>query len=106
MCSAFNWKERRALGLDGAQAQLKEFKARPIGFDYADLEKHIDTSRGDSVVDLTNVDSWTETPRPAVNHRKVVDVAMLFGSNKPCGPYLSPREKETGVLKRFRRKFL
>ncbi len=86
--------------------QQKEFKARPLGFDYADLESHIDLSRGDEVIDLTNLKDWTETPRPAVNHRKIVDVSMLFGSGKPSGPYLSPREKETGVMKRYRRKAL
>ena len=95
---AFNWKERKALKLDGSVK--KEFKARPIGFNFGELNEHFDPSRGDIEVNITNLSDWTEPEISVTNNYKVVDVTRLYGSSKPCGPLVVPRKEYTGRFQR------
>lgn len=91
------------MGLGLANEKEPDFRAKPMGFDFAELEKFIDPSRGDQVIDLSSVSEWKETKDMSINHRKQIDVAMLFGSNKPSGTYVSPKEKASAAAKAERR---
>eukprot|EP01041_Mallomonas_annulata_P003705 gene3705-7368_t len=86
---AFNWKERKTLGLDGAS---KELKARPIG-DFNDIEGFMDPSRGDILVNLTDLEHWDEPEKEMISDgyrdaRKTIQIGMLFGPNKIAGTIL------------------
>jgi hypothetical protein len=98
---AFDWKERNQLGL--TNEKVEEFKPRPLGFDFADLEKFIDPSRGDQVIDLSSVENFTDTREYVVNHRKQINMAALFGSSKVCGQYVSPRDKASAARREERK---
>lgn len=89
--SAFNWKERRALGLDGDKK--KEFRAKPLGFDTKELMEHFDSSRGDIEIDITNETEWTEPEQVPINRYKVVDVGSLYGPQKSCGMFNNKSDK-------------
>lgn len=98
---AFGWKEKKQLQLREKGEKLKVFDLKNFG-DFDDIKHFIDTSRGDFIIDITdlNVDfsKYFGTPEEQAsiaakmekedNSRKQVVPAMLFGSNKTTGQIL------------------
>ncbi len=83
----FNWKQKKALGLD--KPKLKPFKIRPEISLFDDIAPYFDPSRGDLIVPIG--DNFREPPYPYKNVEEIVDnqkkikISRLFGSNKPSG---------------------
>jgi hypothetical protein len=62
---------------------------KPFG-DFSEIEGLIDPTRGDLVIDITDLEDFEEPDRSAFeeyygNIYKVVDISALYGSNKPYG---------------------
>jgi len=84
---AFDWKERKVLKLE--RNDKKQFFAGPIG-EFEEIEPFFDASRGDIMVDITNLDEWAAPDLRGVvderrESRKVININMLFGAEKPSG---------------------
>lgn len=74
----------------------KKFKSRPSG-DFDDIKPFFDESKGDYMLDITNLEQWEEPkldykPETYRDSRKTVQVGMLFGSNKPSGTLLTKKD--------------
>lgn len=85
---AFNWKQKKMLGLN--EARLKPFKLKPRYGVLEDILPYFDSSRGDMIVDITDLEKWEEPPNPyknmeEENSKKKINSSRLFGSSKPCG---------------------
>jgi len=98
----FSWKERRDLKLRDKGEKLKVFKLKDFG-DFDDIKGFIDESRGDVIIDITDMDdfdfnSLLGSPEEQAtlkakmekdeNSRKQIMPSMLFGSAKPAGAIL------------------
>ena len=86
--AAFNWKQRRQLLLDGTQKN-GPLALKPFG-DFSEIEQFIDPRKGDLIIDITNLENFEEPDRSSYkeyygNSYKEVDIASLYGSNKPYG---------------------
>ena len=102
----FNWRERMMLRLARKdEKKLKPLKIAPTG-DWADLEAYFDESRGDTMINISELDEF-EAP-DVVSHeqfegpndtRKEIDVSTLFGPHKPRGAL--ERKRKPSYAKNF-----
>ena len=87
---AFNWKEKLLLRL-GSNEKKMPWKNRPFGDFEAEIMPYFDASRGDVIVDITNMSDWKEPVGVSSgtdernNDKKKVKIPLLFGSNKSFG---------------------
>ena len=68
----------------------KQFSPGPIG-EFSEIEPFFDPARGDIMVDITQLEEWRAPEvKGGVDERKecrkVVNISMLFGPDKPSGP--------------------
>jgi len=98
----FSWKERRDLKLREKGEKLKVYKLKEFG-DFDDIKGFIDESRGDVIIDITDMDDFDfhslmgsaeeqaelkAKMEKGENSRKQIVPSMLFGSAKPAGAIL------------------
>lgn len=87
----FNWKERKQLGLDNINK--KPFKLNPQMGLWDDIKDHFDESKGDKMIDITDLENFEEDPEDLKrledkgyvgenNTRKQINIKKLFGSSK------------------------
>ena len=67
-------------------------KSRPTG-EFSEIEPYFDASRGDMIIDITNLEEWKEpdlvlAKESYADSRKKIQVNMLFGPNKTTGSIL------------------
>lgn len=97
---AFNWKQRKQLGLD-LPKQPEEMKLEYFG-DYEDLMKD-ERYKGGTFVDVPSEGTFEYTQGKVDEpdrQRKVINVAMLYGANKPTGPAVLEKKRERFSHKR------
>lgn len=84
--SAFNWKQKKILGIDGANSN-RQFKLRPYG-KFEDIKDFIKDK--DVVLPFDGKDKSFEHEVLAAaivpeSYKKKIDVNQLYGSHKGCG---------------------
>ena len=68
----------------------------------SELEPFFDASRGDTLVDLSKLENWSEPAPTVINKYKNINISSLYGSNKPCGPLAVEHIKYTGPFTKKR----
>jgi hypothetical protein len=103
----FQWKERKELNLPKIYKQ--KIKVNDFGLTDKLLADHFDESRGDHIVDLTDLDEWEQpdVEDSDINGEdstwKKINPASLFGPNKSAG-VLEKEMEDTSQYKRYRYK--
>jgi len=97
----FNWKEKKSINYDvgGSKSFEDKFAAA------SSFEELKESLKNEKFIDLTNLDKFEEEEiadeSEAISDKKVINVGLLFGPNKPRGAI--PRKDDYDHQKERRR---